>query len=62
MLNNEMVQFSDVLKNSSLLIDRRLSWSYQVSHVASRTYVTLRLLQRFQRFSSQGLRVYLVRI
>jgi hypothetical protein len=59
MLNNKMAQFSDIVKNLGLLIDRRrLSWSNQVSHVVSRTYATLRLLQRF---SSQDLRIYLVR-
>jgi hypothetical protein len=51
-LNNEMVQFSDVVKNLGLLIDRRLSRRNQVSHVVSCPYATLRLLQRFQRFSS----------
>jgi hypothetical protein len=34
MLNNEMVQFSDFVKNLGLLIDRRLSWN-QVSHIVS---------------------------
>jgi hypothetical protein len=32
MLNNEMVQCSDVVKNLDLLIDHRLSWNNQVSH------------------------------
>jgi hypothetical protein len=46
-LNNEMVQFSDVVKNLGLLIDRRLSWRNQVSHVVNRKYVILTFLQRF---------------
>jgi hypothetical protein len=58
LLSNVLVQFSDVVKNLSLLIDRSLSWRNQVSHVVSRTYATLRLLQRFQRFSSQDLCIY----
>jgi hypothetical protein len=60
LLNNEMVQFSDVVKNFGLLFDCRLFWRSQVSHVVSRTYAIFRLLQRFQRFSSQDLRIYLV--
>jgi hypothetical protein len=60
-LNIEMVQFSDVVKNLGLFIDRRLPWKNQVSHVVSRIYATLRLLQRFQCFSSQDVRNYLVR-
>jgi hypothetical protein len=40
-LNNEMVQFLNVVKNLGLLIDRRLSCTNQLSHVVSRTYPTL---------------------
>jgi hypothetical protein len=46
-LNNIMIQFSDVVKNLGLLIDRRLTWRNQVSHVVSRNYAILTLLQRF---------------
>jgi hypothetical protein len=38
-----------------------LSWREQVSRVVSRTYSTLRLIYRFQRYTSRDLRIYLVR-
>jgi hypothetical protein len=44
-----------------LYIDNRLSWREQVSRAVSRTYSTLRLLYRFQRYTSRDLRIYLVR-
>jgi hypothetical protein len=57
----DVVVFSDSVKNLGLYIDNRLSWREQVSRVVSRTYSTLRLLYRFQRYTSRDLRIYLVR-
>jgi hypothetical protein len=50
-------------QNLGLYIDNRLIWSWreQVSRVVSRTYSTLRLVYRFQRYTSRDLRIYLVR-
>jgi hypothetical protein len=57
----DVVVFSDSVKYLGLYIDNRLSWREQVSRVVSRTYFTLRLLYRFQRYSSRDLRIYLDR-
>jgi hypothetical protein len=56
-----VVVFSDSVKNLGLYIDNRLNWREQVSRVVSRTYSTLRLFYRFQRYTSRDLRIYLVR-
>jgi hypothetical protein len=48
-------------ENLGLYVDGRLSWRKQVSYVVSRTFSTLRLLYRFQRYTSRDLRIYLVR-
>jgi hypothetical protein len=42
------------MKNLGLYSDNRLSWRKPVSRVVSRTYSTLRLLYRFQRYTSPG--------
>jgi hypothetical protein len=57
----DVVVFSDSVENLGLYFDNRLSWREQVSRVVSRTYSTLRLLYRFQRYTSRDLRIYLVR-
>jgi hypothetical protein len=57
----DVVVFSDSVKNLGLYIDNRLIWRNQVSRVVSRTYSTLGLLYRFQRYTSRDLRIYLVR-
>jgi hypothetical protein len=56
----DVVVFSDSVKNLGLDIDNRLSWREQVSRVVSRTFFTLRLLCRFQRYTSRDLRINLV--
>jgi hypothetical protein len=60
-LGGDSVPLSDVVKNLGLYVDSRLSWRKQVSYVVSRTFSTLRLLYRFQRYTSRDLRIYLVR-
>jgi hypothetical protein len=55
------VVFSDSVGNLGLYIDNPLSWREQVSRVFSRTYSSLGLLHRFQRYTSRDLRIYLVR-
>jgi hypothetical protein len=51
----------DSVKNLGLYNDDRLSWKEQVSRVVFRTFSTLQLLCRFQRYTSRDLRIYLVR-
>jgi hypothetical protein len=57
-LGGDLVRLSDVVKNLGLHVDGRLIWRKQV---VSRTCFTLRLLYRFQRYTSRDLRIYLVR-
>jgi hypothetical protein len=60
-LGGDSVRLFDVVKNLGLYVDGRLSWRKQVSYVVSRTFSTLRLLYRFQRYTFRDLRIYLVR-
>jgi hypothetical protein len=59
----DVVVFSGWVKNLGLYmyIDNQLNRREQVSRVVSRTYSTLRLLYRFQRYTSRDLRIHLVR-
>jgi hypothetical protein len=49
------------VKNLGLYIDNRLSWRKQISRFVSRTYFTLWLFYRFQRYVSRDLRINFVR-
>jgi hypothetical protein len=62
-LGEDSVWLSDVVKNLGLYMNARLIWRMQVSYVVSCTFSTLRLLYRFQRYtsSSRDLKTNLVR-
>jgi hypothetical protein len=61
-LGGDSVRLSDAVNNLVLYVDGRVSWRKQLcNYVVSRTFSTLCLLYRFQRYTFRDLRIYLVR-